>query len=894
MKRLGLVLLALLLLVSCVAFASCGGTSSTGGDGDVAYGAEDIRYVSEKDATICTVKNRDYIKTNTGAVAVGLACIDGHTGPVLVGLTANAVAYQYAYSGTKYVTKNATVEVNGKTYYYSLNEGFMDGKYVDFSNKLDIYCCKAETAEDAAREIIALIDATKLAGKKINTAEELAALSGSGDVFELGRDIDLSSIENWTPIENFSGCLMGAGFKIQNLTIDDVNTESIGLFGTLMGTVEGLVLENVSITSRGNAGRAGAIAGTNKGAVIGCTVDGEINPTYYNNVGGIVGYNDEGTIKKCTNKATVMGADYVGGVCGYTVVSNIEHLRGNTNEGLVEGQNSVGGVAGMVTAPRSNATYTVTENENKSSVTGRGDKVGGVFGEVYGFHENYGYRDYDNYFEISVLTNSGEVLGEGDYVGGVVGMCTRTLKLTVSENKADVTGGNCVGGLVGYAPELDIDATGRINSSTITGKGKVGGFAGHAGIIENATNRGNIVSIALLVEDTKNRAYVGGIAGYCEGLVSCKNESDITVNTTGSYVGGLAGYVKISESNKLDKNKNTAAVTGADHVGGIAGYVTSIRSNATYLISDNKNEGEVKGNNFVGGIFGELYAFHEYYGYRDYNSYFEVSVLNNMDEVTGTGDKVGGIIGGGNHVTKITICTNDANVSGVNYVGGFVGYSPDTNIQATGVTNTSTITGNGYVGGFAGYAGLIENATNSGEILSTGIVLEESKSRAYVGGIAGYCTGLIACSNTSDITVNTSGAYVGGLAGYVYVPETQNRLDRNTNSGKIKGADYVGGIAGYITCPRSNATYEITRNENRATVTGNNNVGGIFGYAYAFYQYYGYKDYNSYFQLTYCKNEAVITGSSAVGGIVGGHNHLKTDANIMDTNTNYEGNKLGQ
>jgi len=893
MKRLGLVLLALLLLVGCVALVACGGTSNNG-DGENPYSAEDIRYVTEKGAKICTVSGRDYIKSGNGTAAVGLAYINGHTGPILVGLTANSVAYEYSYSGTKYVTKNATVEVGGKTYYYSLNEGFMDGKYVDYNSKLDIYCCTADTAEGAAKEIIALIDMAKFAAKKINTIEELKALSGSGDTFELGRDIDLSSVESWEPIEDFTGLLMGAGFKIQNLTINDVNTQNIGLFGTLTGTVENLVLENVSVTSRGNAGNAGAIAGTNKGTIIGCSVDGQVNPTYYNNVGGIVGYNDQGTIKKCTNKASVTGNEFVGGVCGNAVVSNIEHLRGNTNEGLVEGLNSVGGVAGMVTAPMSNATYTVTENENKNSVTGHGDNVGGVFGEVYGFHEYKSYTHYNNYFEISVLTNSGEVVGEGDNVGGIVGKCTRTLKLTVSENKADVTGGNCVGGLVGYAPDLDIDATGRINSNTITGKGKVGGFAGHAGIIENATNRGNIVSTALLVEDGKNRAYVGGIAGYCEGLVSCKNESDITVTTTGSYVGGLAGYVCISESNKLDKNKNTAAITGADHVGGIAGFVISNRVNATYLITDNKNEADIKGANFVGGIFGELYGFYEYYSYTHYNSYFEVSVLTNIGDVTGTGDKVGGLIGGGNHVSKITICENGADVTGENYVGGFVGYSPDTNIQATGVTNTNTITGKGYIGGFAGYAGLIENATNSGEILSTGIVVKDSKSYAYVGGIAGYCTGLLACTNTSDITVNTSGAYVGGLAGYVYVPETQNRLDRNVNSGKIKGADYVGGIAGYITCPRSNATYEITKNENRATVTGNDNVGGIFGYTYGFYEYYSYTHHNSYFQVTYCKNEAEITGNSNVGGIVGGHNHLKTEANIMDTNTTYEGNKLGQ
>ncbi len=729
--------------------------------------------------------------------------------------------------------------------------------------------------------------------KTITTVDELKAIANTSKSVVLGANIDLSSETNWTPIEGFTGTLFGGGYSISNLTIDSVNEENIGLFGTLKGSVKDLKIENAQITARGDAGKAGIVAGTNKGTISNVTVSGNIAPQYYSYVGGLAGYNDCGTVDNCTNQATVTGADYVGGIIGSVLVNTDDAITSCTNEGVITGKENVGGIAGYVTCVRSNATYKISNDANKNTVTGN-SQVGGVFGKVYAFYEYYYYKDYNSYFEMSVLTNTAEVNGSstGESTGGLIGEANRLTLLTTCENTADITGGSYVGGFVGNAPNTNIKASGTRNNNTITGKGYVGGFAGKTGIIEYAVNDGEIVSTGVIIEDSYSRAYIGGIAGYCTGLIGCENNIDINVQNSGSYVGGLAGYVVVSSSNCVDNNTNNGSVQGDNCVGGIVGYVTCVRSDATYKISNNTNKNTVTGNSKVGGVFGKVYAFYEYYSYHGYNSYFEMSVLTNIAEVNGspTGESTGGLIGEANRLSLLTTCENTADITGGSYVGGFVGKAPSTNIKATGSTNYATITGNYIIGGFAGKAGVIENAVNSGVVVANS---KDTDGKTYLGGIAGYCSGAVSCVNNMDIEISTDGWYVGGIAGFIEVSNT-NIVHDNTNYGQIKGKNYVGGIAGYVTCVRSDATYTLTNNKNNATVQGGEYVGGIMGYIRGFYEHYSYHGYNSYFEILNCTNEGEILGSSYVGGIVGGNERLKTDTNLMDTNTTLYGDKLGQ
>ena len=719
--------------------------------------------------------------------------------------------------------------------------------------------------------------------KTITTVEELKALNNSSSIVKLGANIDLSSESNWTPIEGFTGTLFGGGYSISNLTIDSVNGENLGLFGTLQGTVENLKIENAQIASRGDIGKAGIVAGTNSGVIKNVIVNGSVVTNYYDNVGGIVGYNNNGIISNCENQALVIGNNNVGGIAGYNSVNGNNQADQNVNNGEVSGNTNIGGIFGYLTSKTVKA---IAQNENNNAVKGK-NNVGGIIGNITGVE----------YFTISAFTNNGEVSATGDCVGGIIGYAERLSEITVSENNANITGSNFVGGYVGKAAGATIKIA--ENNSVITGKGYVGGIAGYSGRIESATNNGDIVSTAIIVEDGVSRSYVGGIAGFCTAIVNSKNATSIIVNNAGSFVGGLVGYLFVNGNEQLSGNENLGDVQGKDSVGGIVGYATmstvKTDNNFNNSFSDNTNNGSITGTNEVGGIVGNLVGAGQYSSNWYGLGYFDVSLCENNAEIIATGNNVGGIIGKATRLATMTICENNADISGNNYIGGYVGNGSGANIKLA--TNNNTISGKGYVGGIAGVAGKVENSTNNGVINSTGVIVENSTSMSYIGGIAGYCTGLINCTNNSDISVSTNGQFVGGLAGYILF-SSDNQINDNQNYGNITGSKYTGGIAGYIQSATVKTDYDFTRsigtNINFASVNGTDYVAGIFGYVYGAGKYSSNWYGVCYIILTYCENQAEIAGSSYVGGIVGGYTRLKTDANLMDTNTTLYGEKLGQ
>ncbi len=885
-------------LTACFGLGGSGGGNITN-QKEVEYTADDIVYVTDAGETITTVSGRPYTKKNSGTVAVALACINGYTGPILVGRTPGSVSYTFKYNGTNVVDKYGTLTVDGKDWYYSLNIGFMHGNALDFYKKLPIYCSKKGTAEEVAKELIAIMDKGKIE-TLISTVEQLKAIANTAGNYSLVNDIDLGGESNWQPIENFSGCLNGNGHSVKNLTINAVNAENIGLFAIVSGTVENLKIENAQITSRGDIGKAGIVASTNSGTIKNVIVNGSVIAEYYDNVGGIVGYNNNGFISNCENQALVTGNNNVGGIAGYVCVNGDNKANSNVNNGEISGKSNVGGVFGYLTSQTkktdNNFSYALSENTNNNSVNGKSN-VGGVIGNITPAGQYTSNWNGLGFFTLSVFTNNGEVVSTGDCVGGIVGYADRLSEITVSENNSNISGGNFVGGYVGKSGGTTIKIA--KNNSVITGKGYVGGIAGYAGKIDNATNNGEIVSIAIIVENGASKSYVGGIAGYCTSITNSKNTINITVANAGSFVGGLVGYLRVDGNEQLSGNENLGNVQGKDSVGGIVGYATMSTkrtdNNFNYSFSNNVNNGSVSGTSEVGGIVGNLVGAGKHSSNWYGLGYFDVSLCENNAEIVGSGNNVGGIFGYAIRLATMTVSENNADIIGSNYVGGYVGNARESNIKLA--INNNSIFGKGYVGGIAGVAGKLENCTNNGIVNSTGVIVEDSTSMAYVGGLVGYCTGLANCINNSDISVATGGQYVGGLAGFISF-SSDNQINDNQNYGKISGSKYTGGIAGYMQSATvktdNNYTRSISTNKNCGIVRGTEYVAGIFGYVYGAGRYssnwYGVCN----IIITYCENEAEITGSSYVGGIVGGYTRLKTDANLMDTNTTLYGEKLGQ
>ena len=178
--------------------------------------------------------------------------------------------------------------------------------------------------------------------------KNLAELVNNGAIdinITLTGDINLTG--EWTPIGNYeqkyTGTFDGNGKTITGLTIDQKETSFLGLIGYLGsgGKVQNLTLENVNLNGDWDVG--GVVGYNNNGTVTACTASGSINGKEY--VGGIVGNNYLGTVTACYNtSSTVNGSYLIGGVVGQNnkgIVTACYNASGS-----IYGEVTVGGVVG--------------------------------------------------------------------------------------------------------------------------------------------------------------------------------------------------------------------------------------------------------------------------------------------------------------------------------------------------------------------------------------------------------------------------------------------------------------------------------------------------------------------------------------------------------------------
>ena len=158
-----------------------------------------------------------------------------------------------------------------------------------------------------------------------------------------------------------------------------------------------------------------------------------------------------------------------------------------------------------------------------------------------------------------------------DYVGlfGDVSWVRHIDNVGVIQNarvvNADVTGGSCVGALVGHNGGI---VSNTYSTGSVTGDERVGGLVGW-----NQHTVRNSYSVASV---TGNRE-IGGLVGetwYQGGVVS--NSYSRGSVTGSSRVGGLAGWNR----GVLKNSYSTASVTGDERVGGLVGYNTGTVSNS--------------------------------------------------------------------------------------------------------------------------------------------------------------------------------------------------------------------------------------------------------------------------------------------------------------------------
>ena len=475
-------------------------------------------------------------------------------------------------------------------------------------------------------------DAAADAAYYIATVEDLKAFRDAvngGKMYvglnvKLENDIDLSGIDNWTPIgvesytNNFRGIFDGQNHVISNLKVNHVKTA--GLFGTMnRGTIKNLVVDGLTITSNHYAG--GIVAWVERGGsavyIENCVVKNgsvtstpELVGTSYDNgdkVGGIIGfaYKLDGITNNTVENVTLTAYRDLAGIAGYATAANltgntvkdVNIIQSLTNAYKSDIPTTIGAIVGRTGDPNT------LENNTEVNVTIITIVAEGITVDSEGRYvisSKVGFENFRNLANAGNNFSGKTVLLDTDidlaneawtpiYLNGdatkFAGVFDGNGK-TISNLKVDLTAtpayqaAGLFGASAGTIKNLTIDGASVKNlttgSATVNGSAVVVGSMPNDGTIENITVKNATVEA--------NR-YCGGIVGYVSGTVKDCVVEQLSIICTPDNLGG--------------------SYDNGDKSGGIYGYLNSPATGHTNLITGNKVDNfEVRGYRDLGGIGG--------------------------------------------------------------------------------------------------------------------------------------------------------------------------------------------------------------------------------------------------------------------------------------------------
>ncbi len=615
---------------------------------------------------------------------------------------------------------------------------------------------------------------TELTGINDSTA---TTSNFSGKFIKLSGDIDISG-KQWIPIgidgsQNvFSGNFDGAGYTVKGLTIGSFEfpnqeLEYAGLFGYVIYNPGDLglgrnVIENLHVSgaiySAVNTmyGSVGGVVGyaASKSYVLDC--HSSVNVSGVNNLGGVVGSNDGGTVQRCYNTGSIRSTgycaggvagrntigsavqycyntgsvsgteQYVGGVVGYNdagTIMNCYYLSGCAKDGYGTIQNGIGNAAlGSTTANVADVTTAKTSAQFASG------EVAYLLNGAFGQSLDNGETVDELPVKITATNEVYQCFGcDGTTIAYTndAALKDKTKPHTFTETSNGFCSECAVEGV--YQPATDSDGDGYYE---IDNAGKLYWFAQQVNGGNNAINgkltADIVINEGVLTEMAKNSPDPSGFrpwtpigngsniyTGVFDG--NGKTVSGLYFNDSAVDCVGLFSYVgtngKVQNVGVID-----SYIHGNEFLGGVVG-------NNSGTVDNCYNEGTVSGNNVVGGVVG-------------FNNIGTVDNCYNEGLVSGTKDCVGGVVGFNNGGT-VENCYNEGTVSGINTVGGVVGYND----------------------------GTAENCYNEGSVRGT---------KQYVGGVVGYITNSSSVKNCYNTGSVSGSEYVGGVVGYIYSGIAEN------------------------------------------------------------------------------------------------------------------------
>lgn len=253
-----------------------------------------------------------------------------------------------------YVTKETESHSIGENGFCACNEVYQPADLT--TDKYDI---DGDGSKDAVYEIsnagqlywfAGLVNGT-LSGETQNASANAvltADIVVNENVLKSDGTVNEGTFKEWTPIgiyfyKSYGGIFDGQNHTISGLYFSQGDKMYLGLFGINAGKIS-----NVGILDSYFCGKVsvGGVCGYNfEGTITNCYNAGSVSGTE-NYVGGVSGDNSQGIITNCYNVGSVSGAEncYVGGVSGENYNGTIANCY---NAGSVSGtENYVGGVSG--------------------------------------------------------------------------------------------------------------------------------------------------------------------------------------------------------------------------------------------------------------------------------------------------------------------------------------------------------------------------------------------------------------------------------------------------------------------------------------------------------------------------------------------------------------------
>jgi hypothetical protein len=568
----------------------------------------------------------------------------------------------------------------------------------------------------------------------------------------------------WQPISTsgtpFTGTFDGNGKSISGLIINRSDTNYQGLFGYVCA---GAVISNLELV--------------------------EVDVTGKDHVGGLIGYNNIGTITDCSAGGSINGSGSVGGLIGSSVGGEITDSHSACNVG--GNWSNIGGLVGS-NSGTVNSSY-ATGDVGGGTASDNPGSVGGLVGNNSG--------------TVSASYATGDVTGATTrIVGGLVGWNNSNGNVICSYAVGNVSGRYHVGGLVGhnFSTVINSYATGAVNGFT-----EVGGLVGTIHINGNVTDSYSIGTV-------HGSFSVGGLVGYSPGKISDSYyNSDIT---------GLTGF---GEPKTTFQMQALTTFTGWDF-------------SDIWGINPDENDGypflqwqtEYSDAQFAGGT-GEAVTPYElatpwqltnvgFYPYAHFILINDIDLSDFLAEGSagwngGAGWQpigkydlgdfskafTGSFDGNGNVISNLFI--NRPETGEV----GLFGYAKEAVIRNTWFMGVD-VTGKDCTGSLVGI--------NNGEVTgsyATGNV----KGKTDVGGLVGqnfYNGSIFGCY--TDITVNGVGNHTGDLVG----SNLGGDITESYAVGNVTGNKMVGGLVGYN-------DGDITNSYAAGSVAGDGSIGGLVG-----------------------------------------------------------------